>query len=154
MSKRFRKDTAVSGKIRDAARYISEDLIKHGCLVHRYDAVKTNSVYLKVDAGVACSIRLSDHQGYDYLKYRYNYMAQVPGAEVWQVTDGHERFYYQSGAIDRLIEDVLALREQRMEIYQDYKGLIERSLRESKTQAGFWQGAYCVNNKMKKGDAA
>lgn len=154
MSKRFHKDPALSGKIQEAARYISEALIKHDCQIHRYDAIKTNSVYLKVDAGVACSIRLSDHQGYDYLKYRYNYMAQVPGAEVRQITDGHERFYYQSGAIDRLIEDVLALREQRMAIYQDYRGLIERSLRESKTQTGFWQGAYCVNNRLKKGDAA
>lgn len=56
----------------EIADYLSEELKNNGFTVHRYDAFSTKSIYLKLDYGVCNSIRISDHNGKKYLKYRYN----------------------------------------------------------------------------------
>lgn len=151
MAKRYCCDMAMKKIIHEAARRISRTLIHNGCVIHRYDAFVSNSVYIKVDAGVVCSIRLSDHPGYEY---RFNYMAQVPGDQVLCHSEGTLRFHYQSGAVDQLILDVLTLRQDRMELYADYQGLIKQNLEEGRKQDGFWQKAYCVNDMIIKEEAA
>lgn len=142
---RYRKEREAKHKIRAAAEYISQALCQKGCLVHRYDAYSTDSVYLKVDAGIACSIRLSDHKGYDHLKYRFNFLANEPGKKVEYTVDAYDRYFYQAGAADRLIADVLRLREQRMRAYKQYHQLVAGALAQSKSQKGFWQHAYQVS---------
>ena len=132
-------------KIRAAAEYISQALCQKGCLVHRYDAYSTNSVYLKVDAGVACSIRLSDHKGYAHLKYRFNFLANEPGAQVEHTIDAYDRYFYQAGAVDQLIADVLCLRDQRRKAYKNYSQLVSQALARARMQKGFWQHAYRVS---------
>ena len=56
----------------EIADYLSEELKNNGFTVHRYDGFSTKSIYLKLDYGVCNSIRISDHNGKKYLKYRYN----------------------------------------------------------------------------------
>lgn len=46
-----------------AARQISRALIERGFTVHRYDAISTSSIYLKVDWGAGLSIRMAVHDG-------------------------------------------------------------------------------------------
>lgn len=136
----------LSALILRAADYVGRTLSGRGCMVHRYDAFSTSSVYLKVDAGVACSIRLSDHEGHYNLKYRFNYLAQVPGEAVEHVQDGFDRYFYQAGAVDQMIEDILELREQRYLMYRNYDDLIKERLEESVNASGFWQGAYLISS--------
>ena len=38
-------------------------LKKNGFTIHRYNSYSSNSIYLKVDFGLAGSIRISDHVG-------------------------------------------------------------------------------------------
>lgn len=64
-------ERASSKATKEIADYIGEAL-KGKLIIHRYDAFSTNSIYLKFDYGVANSLRISDHSGYDYLSYRYN----------------------------------------------------------------------------------
>ena len=135
----------LSALILRAADYIGRTLSGMGCMVHRYDAVSTSSVYLKVDAGVACSIRLSDHEGHYNLKYRFNYLAHVPGEAVEHVQDGIDRYFYQAGAVDQMIEDILELREQRYLMYRNYEEIIKERLEESIDAKGFWQNAYLIS---------
>lgn len=40
-----------------------KSLIERGFLVHKYYARTTKSVYLKLDYGACCGIRISDHRG-------------------------------------------------------------------------------------------
>ena len=54
------------------AEYVIEELLKHGFVIHRYDAHSTCSIYLKLDYGACNSIRISDHDGYEHLSYKYN----------------------------------------------------------------------------------
>lgn len=148
MTYQQKKQPGKDARIGNAADYIAAKLTGRGCMIHRYDAQGTNSIYLKVDAGVACSIRLSDHNGYTHLKYRFNYMANVPGSGVERIMDEHDRYYYQADAIDQLIADVIALRNQRKKLYPNYDALIRRSIAEGEKQKGFWQRAYCVNHEQ------
>ena len=143
--KKYVKNKDAENKIKMAAEYISQELCKQGCMIHRYDAYSTNSVYLKVDAGIACSIRLSDHKGYAYLKYRFNFLANEPGNQVEHIVDAYDRYFYTAGAVDQLIDDVLLLRLQRMRAYRNYSQLVDRALTQSKSKKGFWQQAYRVS---------
>ncbi|MCL2856167.1 MAG: hypothetical protein FWE19_00385 [Oscillospiraceae bacterium] len=137
-------------KIKQAAEFISDRLIESGCLIHRYNAYSTKSIYLKVDAGVACSIRISDHKGKRHLNYRFNLMANEQGKMVRKEKGKFDRFYYQSGATRKLVEDVLALRKERMARYEGYDALVWQNLEQGKEAQGFWQQAYCVNEVKEK----
>ena len=141
----MKRKNELSSLILRAADYVADLLCDNGCIVHRYDAVSTSSVYLKVDAGVACSIRLSDHEGNSRLKYRFNYLANVPGDNVEYAYDEMERSFYQAGAIDRMIEDILDLREQRYLMYRDYDETVRLRFSEGANAKGFWQKAYLVS---------
>lgn len=54
------------------AKVLIEELLKLGFVVHRYNAVTTNSIYLKLDFGVCCGIRIADHSGKKKYHYRFN----------------------------------------------------------------------------------
>lgn len=47
-------------------------LKKNGFIIRRYNSYSSNSIYLKVDFGLAGSIRISDHVGKGYLNYTFN----------------------------------------------------------------------------------
>lgn len=53
---------------KELADYLCKRLIAEGFAVQRYDAYKTDSIYLKLDFGVCNSIWISDHLGKRYLK--------------------------------------------------------------------------------------
>lgn len=146
----MKKQTELSGLILRAAEYVGSALCNHGCIVHRYDAISTSSVYLKVDAGVACSIRLSDHEGHHNLNYRFNYLAQVPGFNVDLVRDEVDRYYYQAGAVDRMISDILELREKRFFTYRDYEETVQLRLAEGAHARGFWKNAYLLGGEQSR----
>ena len=138
----MKKNKQVNVQILQAADYVGEVLCRHGCTVHRYDAVSSSSVYLKVDAGVACTIRLSDHEGKSNLSYRFNYMAHVPGTEVEYINDGADRYYYQAGALDTMVRDILMLRGDRSLMYKSYDNLVQEKLMSAESWSGFWKNAY------------
>ena len=145
----MKKKSELSSLILRAADYVGQRLSENGCMVHRYDAISTSSVYLKVDAGVACSIRLSDHEGHYHLNYRFNYLAQVPGDGVEHNQGDLDRYYYQVGAVDRMIEDILELREERYLMYRDYNETVQLRLAEAANAKGFWQNAYLVGGEQR-----
>jgi hypothetical protein len=58
--------------LQKVANYLIENLTKNGFIIHRYNAFITNSIYLKLDYGACNSIRISDHNGYEHLSYKYN----------------------------------------------------------------------------------
>lgn len=105
----------------EACNYVIEQLRGSGLAIQRYDATSTCSIYLKLDYGVANSIRFSDHKGYRYLSYRYN-------VEVWRRPGkmdsgvnkkGYTKFYYSSNEeeLNKMIVDILAYRQEKLDKY-------------------------------------
>lgn len=130
--------------IRQIAEYLSGQLLKEGFIIQRYDAYSTNSIYLKLDYGLCNSIRISDHPGKQYLKYRYNIGPHIK--EFKQVKDKYDRYYYMASKTDKLIRKILQDRKAKLELYgtEKYRELIGKNRREGLGKKGFWTQAYLV----------
>ena len=102
--------------LKELADYLCGRLIAEGFTVQRYEAYKTDSIYLKLDFGVCNSIRISDHPGKRYLKYRYNI---GPFVKEYQYENkrGLPRLYFCQDQVDALIEQVLRDRKSRIKRY-------------------------------------
>ena len=79
-------------QIKDIADKLVSALGRKGFIIQRYDAFKTDSVYLKLDYGVCNSIRISDHPGKQNLQYRYNV---IIGGELNITEDVYIRYFYK-----------------------------------------------------------
>lgn len=117
-----------------ARRFVAE-----GFVVHRYDAYSTESVYLKLDWGACCSIRISDHPGYKHLRYRYNIGS-------WITAGRHEggkypRHFYQTKNANKMVERILSDRKKRIAEYGEdgYRALMEQGwARAANAKTGFF----------------
>lgn len=97
--------------ITQVADILCRRLLSAGFIVHRYDAYSTNSIYLKLDCGVCNSIRISDHTGKGYLKYRYNIGIDIRKKQKTQ--DTFPRYYYPISESNALIEQILRDRAEK-----------------------------------------
>lgn len=119
------------GNIQKRANLLARRLKVRGFVVHKYESVTTNSVYLKLDHGVCNSIRISDHVGKKHLQYRFNLLSDCPGFSLQRLPDGRWRAFYPPKEIEKLIEDVCQLRQIRIERYGEssYKRLMDENYR-------------------------
>ena len=109
-------------------------------IIHRYDAYGTNSVYLKFDYGIANSLRISDHPGKRYLKYRYNIITTQKSKKSKRDC-GYERIFYGPEMVNAVCRDILAEKEEKEKRYRDYYGLVEQKKAQIFHEKGFWQQA-------------
>ena len=65
------------------AKVLVQKLLDMGFTVHRYNAVTTNSIYLKLDYGVCCGIRIADHNGKKKYHYRFNVEKVIVGIRLF-----------------------------------------------------------------------
>lgn len=56
----------------DVANILVPKLLDMNLIVHRYNLHTTSSIYLKLDYGLACGIRIADHPGKKKYSYRFN----------------------------------------------------------------------------------
>ena len=92
-------------QLNNIADAIITTLKANGFSIHRYDAYSTNSIYLKLDYGVCCGIRISDHNGKKKYRYKFNLIKQYKGPK--QKNDkGYIRLYYDYNNTEELINDV------------------------------------------------
>ena len=66
----------------EVSNFLVDKLLNMGFTVHRYYAHSTNSIYLKLDFGLACGIRISDHPGKKKYSYRFNVIKDYNGNKV------------------------------------------------------------------------
>ena len=111
-------------ELNDIAEMLCRNLISEGFIIQRYDAYSSNSIYLKLDYGVCNSIRISDHPGKKYLKYRYNIGPYVK--EFQEVKDKFPRIYYRETKSQSLAG---GLRKELIKLNpvlgNDFKGAME-----------------------------
>lgn len=102
-----------------------------GLIVHRYNAHSTSSIYLKLDYGLACGIRIADHPGKKKYSYRFNVIKDYVGDKVI-LKDGLICRFYDYDELDSVLDAVKKEKQEKINKYglQNYKKYMEK---ESKT---------------------
>lgn len=101
---------------RKIARILAKELIQKGYLVHEHYAKTTKSIYLKLDYGACCGIRISDHNGKKKYRYKFNLIKQYNGPKV--INDrGYIRLFYNYKNIKELLNDVDFEKKQKINKY-------------------------------------
>ena len=98
------------------AKDISSKLKELGFIVHRYDAYSTNSIYLKLDYGLCCGIRISDHNGKKRYHYRFNVYKDYEGDKIIE-RDNLISYFYTFDEIPQLIEKVQEEKQMKIRKY-------------------------------------
>lgn len=137
-------------QLQQLANQVINQLLDHGIIIHRYDAFSTNSIYLKLDYGVANSLRISDHTGKKHLAYRFNLILN----ETEKRTDTRRKYpmyIYPPAFVDDMVNDIVANRQAKQERYgrEGYDNLVKKIKREEKPtkQGGFWDNAKEIKRK-------
>ena len=100
----------------EVSNKLIKDLRDKGFQIHKYYAKTTKSIYLKLDYGVCCGIRISDHKGKKKYRYKFNLIKQYKGPK--QVNDkGYLRLFYDYNNIDELIDDVQNEKKAKIKKY-------------------------------------
>lgn len=129
---------------KELASYIIENLLAADFVIQRYDAYSTNSIYLKLDYGVMNSIRISNHTGKQYLKYRYNIGSNIK--KFQNKIDKYPRFYYPEKQVDRMLDKIISDRDEKIRKYGNlrYHFYMEENKTKNSEKAGFWKQAKLV----------
>ena len=108
------------------AKILIKELSELGFTVHRYNAVTTSSIYLKLDYGICCGIRISNHSGKKKYHYRFNIVKGYNGDKV-TYSKNLISFFYTFEQISQLIKDVQHERNKKIQRYglNNYKKYME-----------------------------
>ena len=109
------------------AKVLIEELLRLGFVVHRYNAVTTNSIYLKLDFGVCCGIRIADHNGKKKYHYRFNVIKDYSGDKIIYFKNLIS-FFYTFEELPQLLEEVQKERQLKQQRYgiNNYKSYMEK----------------------------
>ena len=114
-------------KENDIANIIIKELLNLGFIVHRYNSVTTNSIYLKLDFGVCCGIRIADHSGKKKYHYRFNVVKGYTGDKIIYFKNLIS-FFYTFEEVPQLLEKVQQERQIKQQKYgiNNYKSYMEK----------------------------
>lgn len=115
----------------DIAKILTSKLIELGFIVHRYNSHSTSSIYLKLDYGISCGIRIADHEGRKKYHYRFNVLKDYKGDGIIY-RDNLISYFFNYNELDKVINAVIQEREKKLKKYgiDNYKLYMEE---ESKT---------------------
>ena len=115
----------MNGK--EIADILVQKLISNGFIVHKYNSHTTSSIYLKLDYGLSCGIRIADHPGKKKYSYRFNVIKNYLGDKVI-IKDGLICRFYNFTELEEVIKAVLKEKEDKINKYglQNYKKYMER----------------------------
>ena len=102
-------------------------LLDMGLIVHRYNAHSTSSIYLKLDYGLACGIRIADHPGKKKYSYRFNVIKDYTGDKVI-IKDGLVCRFFDFNELENVLEAVQKEKEEKINKYGlgNYKIYMEK----------------------------
>ena len=108
------------------AKILIKELSELGFTIHRYNAITTSSIYLKLDYGICCGIRISNHSGKKKYHYRFNIVKGYNGDKV-TYSKNLISFFYTFEQISQLIRDVQHERNKKIQRYglNNYKKYME-----------------------------
>lgn len=115
----------------DVVNILVPKLLDMGLIVHRYNAYSTSSIYLKLDYGLSCGIRIADHPGKKKYSYRFNVIKDYKGDKVI-LKDGLICYFYDFNELDSVLDAVQKERQEKINKYglQNYKKYMEKESQE------------------------
>ena len=122
-------------------------LKKNDFIIHRYNSYSSNSIYLKVDFGLAGSIRISDHVGKGYLNYTFNVGTDIKEYREEQGKYGI-KYFIPENRLELLLPLVNKIYKSKITKYGKHwynnkkEECEKKNIRE--LGKGFWSGAYRV----------
>lgn len=127
--------------IQEIAYELQNRFLDENFVVQRYDSYSTKSIYLKLDYGVAKSIRISDHKGYSRLSYRYNVRLDIDKSYKETDKQGFLRYYFSPNDLDKLVNHILDLRKKQIDSIGEFKYSLKvtQYLEANSGSKGFWQ---------------
>ena len=116
----------------DIVNILVPKLLDLGFIVHRYNSHTTSSIYLKLDYGVSCGIRIADHLGKKKYRYRYNLIKNYNGNKAVN-KDGLICYFYDFSELENVLEDVRNERQAKITKYgiDRYKLYMENEKKEN-----------------------
>lgn len=114
------------------AKILVQKLLDMGFIVHRYNAITTSSIYLKLDYGVCCGIRISNHNGKKKYHYRFNVVKDYTGDKIIYFKNLIS-YFYTFEELPQLLVAVQKERETKIKRYglENYKSYIEKEKQEN-----------------------
>lgn len=100
----------------DIAKILTSKLKDMGIIVHRYNAYSTSSIYLKLDFGVCCGIRIADHPGKKKYSYRFNVIKDYNENKVI-IKDGLICRFYNFSELESLLRDIQQEKQNKINKY-------------------------------------
>ena len=101
---------------RDILNILIPKLLDMGLIVHRYDSHSTSSIYLKLDYGLFCGIRIADHPGKKKYSYRFNIIKDYKGDKV-VYKDGLICYFYDYNELDKVLEEIQKEKQNKLNKY-------------------------------------
>ena len=132
-----------TNELETIAEHMIRVLKDNNVAIQRYDSATTSSIYLKLDYGVAFSIRISNHKGKKHLKYRYNVLLDEP-SHYDAIT---QRYYYNQTNVDMMLNHILVERQRKISKYgvTNYKNfMINNQKSHAKDKRGFWNQSQLI----------
>lgn len=122
------------------AKILTQKLLNMGFIVHRYNAITTNSIYLKLDYGVCCGIRIADHNGKKKYHYRFNVVKDYSGDKVIYYKNLIS-YFYNFEELSQLLYMVQEERKAKIRKYglENYKLYMEKEKQENELFKRFKQ---------------
>lgn len=112
---------------KQVAKILVKQLTKLGFVIHRYNSVTTDSIYLKLDYGVCCGIRISNHNGKKKYHYRFNLIKNYDGDKITFFENLISHFY-NFDELPELIKDIQEEKANKIKKYglEKYKEIMKR----------------------------
>lgn len=106
----------------DVVNILVPKLLDMGFIVHRYNSYTTSSIYLKLDFGVSCGIRIADHPGKQKYRYRFNVLKDYKGDKVI-LKNGLICRFFNFNELNSVLEEVQQEKQNKINRYglQKYK---------------------------------
>lgn len=126
--------------IQEIATELCDAFLVNGFKVQRYDAYTTKSIYIKLDYGMCNTIRISDHEGYGYLSYKYNIRLDIKENCTYRDKNGYTRYYIAPQNINSFVRHII--RERDVKIcrmgLERYKECVNKKFDTNCETPGFW----------------
>ncbi len=110
----------------DVAEILIQKLLDMNFIVHRYNSYSTSSIYLKLDYGLSCGIRIADHPGKKKYHYRFNVIKDYVGNEVIN-RDNLVSYFFNYSELDKVLDAVKKEKQNKIDKYgiDNYKSYMK-----------------------------
>lgn len=116
----------------EVANILISKLLDMGFIIHRYNSHSTNSIYLKLDYGLSCGIRIANHPGKKKYSYRFNVIKDYVGNKVI-LKDGLICNFYDFNELDNVVNAVQKEKQDKINKYglRNYQIYMEKQKNEN-----------------------